>query len=232
MRRRELQSRDKSAFIQPDSRGRLQLPKEFRSFPFFELERRADSLVLRPLRMVRAPLEARVPEDKDASAPWLNPEVSDFLKSSIIPKLERLLEGGVIPQARAAVLFGSRARGDALNSSDFDLAIFLPRMPGLFERDEWGDLLQNGLRSEFEELKRHGVTGELSIAWVPLGKYSPDADLPALYYALVEEGVVLWQAGGSWNRWRDSVVRMMRDKGVKSRGDGKSRVWVWNSKPG
>jgi predicted nucleotidyltransferase len=53
----------------------------------------------------------------------------------VLRRLRQALEAEYGPRLERAVLFGSRARGDAGPDSDYDVAVFLTEMP-----DRWREL--------------------------------------------------------------------------------------------
>ena len=66
----------------------------------------------------------------------------------VLRRLRQALEAEYGPRLERAVLFGSRARGDAGPDSDYDVAVFLTDMPDRWAEFDRLDALQQALRDE------------------------------------------------------------------------------------
>lgn len=103
--------------------------------------------------------------------------------NEVVSKLDERLEGDLV----AAVLFGSRARGEACEGSDWDILVIARRLP---ERT-----LERAIR-----LKRMLPTdyrGEVSL----LAKTPEEfiSNLPDLYLDIALDGIVLYDADGRFH---------------------------------
>lgn len=212
-------------FIQPDSRGRIQLPKELRKFLLFELSESSGGYLLAPLETQKATIStARV---KDI---WLNEDVTSFIHREFKPRACDLMKYHAKElNISSLVLYGSRARGDALTSSDFDFAIFCSGRLSFDRRHEIRELFESHFSDLFAVLKTHQVSGELSLSFIPSTVAA--GDWPSLYYSVATDGVLLWQASRGWfDVWKRKVLEEMKKRGVKRQsGFGKSKVWIWKA---
>jgi predicted nucleotidyltransferase len=80
-----------------------------------------------------------------------------------LARLRASIEAAYGPRLRRVVLFGSRARGDHLPDSDYDLAVFLDRV------DDWWEETQRLVNISFDSL------GETQGALISAQAYA-DAD--------------------------------------------------------
>ena len=92
-----------------------------------------------------------------------------------------------VPEAHAIVLFGSRARGDADGTSDWDLMVrshaMLPHnlmvLEGIIPKDGWvgrGERVQSVSLSDYEALHHTGEVQSLAVAWSRDGTVIAGAD--------------------------------------------------------
>jgi predicted nucleotidyltransferase len=208
-------------YIQPDARGRIQLPKELRSYPFFKLQEKGLRFELIPLRV----------EEEPETAPrelWLQEEVSHFLETVLFPKLRRFLEKEKLSEARALFLYGSRARGDALSRSDFDFGILCEDMPNSARRHQLCDELQNILKDEFSLLKNHGVEGEPTFHFFSCTP--PEREITPIYFSIACDGQMIWEKQGCWSRFLKQMASLQKKLKVQALGTGRLRKWIWQNK--
>jgi predicted nucleotidyltransferase len=206
-------------YIQPDARGRIQLPKVLREFRLFKLGENADGYQLTPLRVV---------EDRATDAPskvWLTAEVNAFIDGVLIKKLSEYFSTEGVGPVTAVFLYGSRARGDALSKSDFDIGLLVDQYPASDERHRICDDLQEVLKSGFETLIAHGVDAEPSFHF--FSSQIPEETISPIYFSIVTEGRLIWQRGSEWTTFSKKVKRHMRERKVESIGEGKKRQWKW-----
>lgn len=208
-------------YIQPDARGRIQLPKQLRAFPLFKLGENAEGYQLIPLKVVGE-------NPAEPTSVWLTAEVNLFLAEVLLPKLRAYLSSHPIPHLEAAFLYGSRARGDALSRSDFDFGLLVESYPNSQERNSVSDTLQAALKAEFETLRTHGVDAEFSFHFFS-SNLTPEAISP-VYFSIVTDGQLIWQQRGRWGIFTEAMRRHMQAKRVVAVGDGKKRQWKWETK--
>lgn len=122
-------------------------------------------------------------------------------------------------------MYGSRATETALNTSDFDLAIFSNDMGGLDSRHQFTEEMLEHLSFEMRELAKHGVPGEFSCVFLPTELSSKS--LPAVYFSIAQDGILIWKKSNAYSAWRKQVLENMRERGVQSTGQGKGRTWKW-----
>ena len=222
MRRRSHKTQNGS-LIQADARGRIQLPPLLRAFKFFELSVKDEAYRLEPL------LPQKVDSLLSATTQpsiWLNPEVTTFIHQKISSRLKEFFSSKA--HFQAAVLYGSRSRGDALTNSDFDIALFTDRPFSFKQRAEIREKIEEFLSKEFDTLKSHQVTGDISISFLPI--HVADGALPSLYYAISEEGILLWEKSKSkfYEKWKEQVQKQMKRFQVSVQSiAGKKKIWNW-----
>lgn len=205
-------------YIQPDARGRIQLPKSLRHFPLFKLEEKGSRFELIPLRVVEEP-KAQSPEI------WLRLEVESFLEEKLFPQLKTFLKKEKIPEILSVFLYGSRARGDALSHSDFDFGILCENIPSLRKRNEICDQLLFHLSDQFEVLKAHGAAGEPSFHFFSINV--KEDETPPIHFSIESDGKLIWDRGHFWEDFLRSVLDLKKKWKVKSEGSGRARKWTW-----
>ncbi len=207
--------------LQTDARGRIQLPTPLRMHRFFswtELEN--GEIRLLPVEFLRKSLEVHPPD------PWVQEEASHYLKQEMLKDLRTILSEKKF-FFEALVLYGSRATGLALHSSDIDIAVFVKDSATLKTRSEWTEKLELLFQPFQEKLARHQISGEFSFNFIPLK--IPNGNPPGLYYSLNKQGFPLWDPNRAFQKWNGAIARFMKSNSVKSRGAGKDKVWEWKN---
>ena len=130
------------------------------------------------------------------------------------------LKRGLGERLRSAVLFGSRARGDADEWSDWDLLVIAHDLPEkALRRHLWlKEMLPDAWRSRVAILAK-----------------TPDefaARLPALYLDIALDGVVLYDADGEITRRLAGLRRLIREQGLRREGTQRDMTWGWKRFPG
>ncbi|MEK6607373.1 MAG: nucleotidyltransferase domain-containing protein [Myxococcota bacterium] len=117
---------------------------------------------------------------------------------------------------RAAVLFGSHARGEARADSDIDLLILLRDAPPFFDRC----FLAVDVARE--------VSPNLPSRLSPIVYDVREAqEVRPLFYDIAIDGVVLLDRDGAWGGIRDRVLRRMKELGSERRVDADGhRYWL------
>ena len=120
----------------------------------------------------------------------------------------------------AVVLFGSRARGDEREGSDWDFLVVARNLP---ERT-----LERAFRLKKMLSPLH--RGEASL----LAK-TPDeftAGLPDLYLDIALDGVILHDTDGYVAERLESLRTLIRRKGLRREKEGRDLIWRWEQPPG
>lgn len=120
----------------------------------------------------------------------------------------------------AVVLFGSRARGEAHEGSDWD---FLVIARGLPERT-----LERVFR--IKKMLPPLYRGEASL----LAKTPEEfvAGLPDLYLDIALDGEVLHDTGGYMAGRLEALRALIRRKGLRREREGRDLIWHWEQPPG
>ena len=208
-------------YIQPDARGRIQLPKELRSYPLFKLQERGLRFELIPLKV----------EEEPESAPqalWLQKEVSSFLESQVFPKLRAFFEKEKFTEVEAVFLYGSRARGDALSRSDFDFGILCEKIPSHSRRHLLTDLFQDILKDEFVVLRSHGVESEPTFHFFTMAP--SQSEISPIYFSIACDGKLVWEKAQSWQIFLKKMLELQKKIKVQAKGTGRLRKWLWQKK--
>ncbi len=119
----------------------------------------------------------------------------------------------------AVVLFGSRARGEAHESSDWDVLVIVRRLPGR--------TLERAIR--LKRMLPPDYRGEVSL----LAKTPEEfmSNLPDLYLDIALDGVILYDtdeymAGQLW-----LLRNLIRRKGLHREKEGRDLIWRWRQSP-
>jgi uncharacterized protein len=120
----------------------------------------------------------------------------------------------------ALVLFGSRARGDATEASDWDLLVIARHLPpSLFQRHvQLKALLPVEWRAKISLLAR---TPE-----------EFDAHLTSLMLDIALDGIVLDDPEGYASERLAALNKLIERKGLHRKQEGKDFTWTWEHFPG
>ena len=175
----------KNEYLKPDARGRVLLPKELRQIPLFEIAVESGQILLTPLRV-----EPMLPEQ------WLKSETDQFLSKKLLPSLKKYFAKERNIEIKAAVLFGSRAKGTALTGSDFDVALLASPYPGFRRRNEILDDIQEMIEPLQSQLRENGVNDDISFVFLHL---KPKVQtVPDVYKEVANDGRLIWQQKDAW----------------------------------
>lgn len=118
----------------------------------------------------------------------------------------------------AFVLFGSRARGEGKNGSDWDIFLIMERLPeNPFDR-------QLALRAL---LPREAA----GVSIVAKTREEFETSFPALYLDLAVDGIVLYDPGGYMQGKLHEIRGIIERAGLR-RGRGESAlIWRWRKRP-
>lgn len=120
----------------------------------------------------------------------------------------------------AVVLFGSRARGEAHEGSDWDFLVVARDLPkGTLERI-----------FRLKEMLPPLCRGEVSL----LAKTPEEfvAGLPDLYLDIALDGVILHDTGGYVAERLEALRTLIRRKGLHREREGQDLIWRWEQPPG
>jgi predicted nucleotidyltransferase len=120
----------------------------------------------------------------------------------------------------AVVLFGSRARGDAKEESDWDLLVIAKDLPK-------------------RQMERYRKTKE-SLPQIWRGRVSilaktPDefeAVLPSLYLEIALDGLILYDPEDYAGDLLQKLQRLIRAKDLRREKRGADFIWLWGTFPG
>lgn len=137
------------------------------------------------------------------------------LPGRIAAELREGLGGGLV----SVVLFGSRARGEARESSDWDVLVVARDLP---ERT-----LERSIR--IRQMLSPDYRAEVSL----LAK-TPDeftSGLPDLYLDIASDGRILYDTGGYVEQRLGFVKRLIRRKGLRREREDGDLMWRWENPP-
>ena len=120
----------------------------------------------------------------------------------------------------SVVLFGSRARGDGREGSDWDFLVVARNLPErTLERAFW-------LKKMLPPLHR----GEASLLARTPEEFT--AGLPDLYLDIAMDGVILHDTDGYMAQRLESLRTLIRRKGLRREKEGRDLIWRWEQPPG
>ena len=118
------------------------------------------------------------------------------------------------------VLFGSRARGDAKETSDYDLFIVAEELPPKpFKRVLF---IRTPLRGQFEEKF-------CIIAKTPEEVLS---DFPPLFLDLGLDGIILFDTNDFFKNLKEKIRNIIHEAGLQRKRDDGEFHWEWRNPPG
>jgi uncharacterized protein len=117
------------------------------------------------------------------------------------------------------ILFGSRARGDAKESSDYDLFIVAEELPPKpFKRVLF---IRSPLKGQFEEKF-------CIIAKTPEEVLS---DFPPLFLNLGVDGIILFDTNDFFKNLQEKIRNIIHEAGLQRKRDDGEFYWVWRNPP-
>jgi uncharacterized protein len=132
----------------------------------------------------------------------------------------RALQQGLGKNIVAVVLFGSRARGDAKEESDWDLLVIAKELPErLIERYRMvKDILPQKCR------------GQISILAKTQDEF--EAALPSLYLEIALDGLILHDPQDYARVLLQKLRRLIQTKDLRRERRGRDFIWQWGTFPG
>lgn len=119
----------------------------------------------------------------------------------------------------AVVLFGSRARGDAHDGSDWDMLVIAEGLPeSHFQRHVY-----------LKRLLPPGARGEVSLISRTAAEF--EANLPSLYLDIALDGRVLYDPDLYVTQRLATLKRIIRRKGLYREHTPDGDVWRWKKAP-
>ncbi len=140
-------------------------------------------------------------------------------ETGLLNGVESKLREGLGDDLVAVVLFGSRARGEAREGSDWDVMVVANGLPGrTLERAIW---LKRMLSPDYR--------GEVSL----LAKTPEEfmSNLPDLYLDIALDGVVLYDTDDFMAERLRALKALIRRKGLRREGDDGDLIWRWPQPP-
>src|SRR4051812_22808996 len=144
------------------------------------------------------------------------PEGGVGLLNRVVSKLRE----GLREDLMAVVLFGSRARGEAHEGSDWDILIVARRLP---ERT-----LERAIR--LKQMLPPEYRGEVSLLAKTPEEFT--AGLPDLYLDIAVDGVILYDADEYMAERLRLLRELIRRKGLHRKKEGRDLIWYWREPPG
>ena len=141
-------------------------------------------------------------------------QISSF--SEVVEELKEKLTDSLV----AVVLFGSRARGDADEESDWDVLVIAHDLPD-------------------RPFRRHTfLKAQLPLRWrtaISLIAKTPEefeASLPAFYLDIALDGIVLYDPHNYMQEKLTRLQKLIRKKGLRRKKIERSFAWQWDKFPG
>jgi len=129
------------------------------------------------------------------------------------------LRNGLKDKLVAAVLFGSRARGDARPDSDWDILVIAYELPGkAFERHLF---LKRALPNEWR--------GKVTLLAKTPAEFG--ARLPPLYLDIALDGMILYDRAGYIKERLASLQHLIQEKGLRREQRGHELIWHFETSP-
>ena len=136
--------------------------------------------------------------------------------SEVVEELKERLTDSLV----AIVLFGSRARGDANEESDWDVLVIAHDLPD-------------------RPFRRHTfLKAQLPLKWraaISLIAKTPEefeASLPAFYLDIALDGIVLYDPHNYMQEKLTCLQKLIRKKGLRRKKIERSFAWQWDKFPG
>ncbi len=148
------------------------------------------------------------------------PRPSSRAAAGLPAEIASSLNEGLGDDLVAVVLFGSRARGEAREGSDWDVLVVASNLP---ERTlERAVYLKRMLPGPFR--------GEVGLLAKTPEEFA--AGLPEIYLDIAVDGVILFDADGYMAKRLRFLRAVILDRGLRREKDGRNLIWRWRNIPG
>jgi predicted nucleotidyltransferase len=140
-------------------------------------------------------------------------------KKNLLAPVLNALKAALGKHLIAVVLFGSRARGDADERSDWDLMLIASSLPrGVLKRHL---ALKRALPSQW-----HG-----RIALLAKTPEEFERRLPALFLDIAHDGIILYDPQGYADRKLHRIRQLRKEAGLERRERAGELIWDWIKPP-
>ena len=146
--------------------------------------------------------------------------IKDVGSVLLLEEVVAALKQGLGDNLVAVVLFGSRARGEADEASDWDLLVIAHHLPErIFQRHLWlKGLLPDAWRGQAAILAKTPEEFE--------------ARLTSLFLDIALDGIVLYDTGGYVTERLADLKRLIEKQGLRRERMQRDLIWHWERFPG
>ncbi len=137
-----------------------------------------------------------------------------------IAPVVQALQQGLGQKLVAVVLFGSRARGDAKEESDWDVLVIAKDLPKR----------QIERYRKTKEILPQNWRGRISILAKTPEEF--EAVLPSLYLEIALDGIILYDPKDYARIQLQKLLRLIKSKDLRREKRGNDFVWQWGRFPG
>ncbi|MEW6657111.1 MAG: nucleotidyltransferase domain-containing protein [Thermodesulfobacteriota bacterium] len=140
-------------------------------------------------------------------------------QDEILSQIVTALQEGLGERLVAVVLYGSRARGQAREVSDWDLFIIASDLPArLWERHV---LLKRFLPAAYRS----------AISLLAKTPHEFEERISSIYLDIAQDGQILYDPQGYASRRLADLQRLMAETGLYRKQSSGGEVWRWRQKP-
>jgi len=138
----------------------------------------------------------------------------------VLLQLIKVLKDSLGNNLVAAILFGSRARGDAHPESDWDILIIAHHLP----KKHWNRYQQ------IKNLIPPDLRGNISILAKTPGEF--EKALPSLYLDIALDGIILYDTDQYSRQKFNQLKAIIHKKGLQRANVNGNLIWSWDQFPG